>query len=95
MGRHRIFAVIDMYRKQSFKSDHIIKTFKDAVKIICQIIASVPYVTCVKADSDFRRVAEQIHDLCQFFESLTDFAALPCHRLEKNRCRYPGFNNIA
>ena len=61
------------------KPDCMVKHIKDTVKVIPDIIPSIPHVACIKTDTSFLFTSDFVKHRCKFLEILSNFTPLSRH----------------
>ena len=85
-----VFAVVKVERVQPVKPDNLVKLSQNTVKVGFYIVAAVPNVAGVKANSELVLEAfsaernSQIQNALYLLEPSADFTALACHCFEQN-----------
>ena len=82
VGSAWILAVIKMDCFQPVQADHLIKMIQNAVKIVYQVVSSIPGMAGVEANAQFFVMLNALNDLRKLLKSSSNFRALPCHGLQ-------------
>ena len=82
---HRIFIIIQMNRLKAFQSDDFVKSGKNAVQIIDNIITAVIDMAGVKAHADTVFPLHPLYNIRQLLKRAAHFCSFSRHRFEKDR----------
>ena len=82
---HRIFIIIQMDCLKPFQPDDFVKTLKNAVQIIDNIIAAVIDMAGIKANADTVFPLHPLYNIRQLFKRAAHFCSFSRHRFKKDR----------
>ena len=74
-----------MHGKQAVEADHVVKLRQHVVEMVHDVVAAVPYMAGVKADTHMVRELHPVEDRPHLGEGLADFRAFAGHGFHQDR----------